>query len=423
MMLRFKKSPVSIQVSKNVLYQVIGKIVGVGTTFFITLSLARLFGALGYGDIVKVVTYVSAFFIIADFGFNAVYLSDEQQPHTLPSLFFLRTAWSFVLLGIAYIFLRVVPIGVDDGYTIAVRLGIVLYAPSIVFQSIITTTNAVFQKHLHYDYSMYAVVGGSLVGLIALYFFSTVPHAPSLVGAYIYLTGSMATSFIALWQVRKLEKFTLQPNAFYIKKLFIRSFPIGLTLVANLIYSHADSVILTLTRSTTEVGTYGFAYRFFETLLVIPTFIMNASYPVLLSSQKQSVQLLFRRYKKLIVIMLISSTGVGLCAWLAGPLLVLVRPDFLPSVIYIRILVLSLPLFFLSSLVMWMLFVFNKRWELSIIYIVAMMGNIGANMYYVPTHGAIASAWITIISEALVLVATYSVLWAAWGVNKKLHIQ
>ena len=52
-----------------------------------------------------------------------------------------------------------------------------------------------------------------------------------------------------------------------------------------------------------------------------------------------------------------------------------------------------------------------------------MMGNIGANMYYVPTHGAIASAWITIISEALVLVATYSVLWAAWGVNKKLHIQ
>ena len=149
---------------------------------------------------------------------------------------------------------------------------------------------------------------------------------------------------------KKVRKIYPTTERFLYKKLFIRSFPIGLTLVANLIYSHADSVILTLTRSTTEVGTYGFAYRFFETLLVIPTFIMNASYPVLLSSQKQSVQLLFRRYKKLIVIMLISSTGVGLCAWLAGPLLVLVRPDFLPSVIYIRILVLSLPLFFCPHL-------------------------------------------------------------------------
>lgn len=405
-----KQSSVSRQVSFNVLFQVLGKAISASTTFFITLSLAHMFGAAGYGDIVKVITYVSAFFVIADFGLNAVYISADQKTHALPSLFLIRVLWSGFLLAVSYVVLSVIPVGSGDGYSQAVRLGIFLYAPSIFFQSVITTTNAVFQKHLRYDYGVYAVVVGSVASLVAIYFFSITPHAPALVGASVYLIGSVATSIVAFFCVKKLETFTTKPQKRYMKDLFIASLPIGLTLVANIIYSHADSLILTLTRTTIEVGTYGFAYRFFETLLVIPTFMMNASYPVLLVSKKQSRELLLRRYKKLATTLIILSVGIGVVIWMMAPLLSYVREDFLASVTYIRILVLSLPLFFLSSLVMWMLFVFKKRWQLTIIYVIAMIVNIVANMQFVPQYGAIASAWITIISEGLVLVGTYSVL-------------
>ena len=407
------------QVSTNVFYQMIGKVVGAGTTFFITLYLARLLGPHGYGDIVKVVTYVSTFFIIADFGFNAVYLSDEQKSYTLPSLFFLRTLWSFVLLFVAYFLLRFVPLGIDDGYTAAVKLGILLYAPSILFQSMITTANAVFQKYLRYDYSFYAISVGSLTGILTVYIFSITHVSPALIGAGVYLSASIGTSFLALFYMQRLEALTMTYNRVYMKKLFIVSFPVGLTLIANLIYSHADSFILTLTRSTIEVGTYGFAYRFFETILVIPTFIMNASFPLLLAAKKQSVSLLLRRYRKLSWFMIVVSIGVAIAVWASAPLLIFIRPDFAVSGNYMRILALSFPLFFLSSLVMWMLFVFHKRWELCVIYSVSMIGNIGANVYYVPTYGATASAWITIASEALVLMATYFVLWQSLRLGKK----
>ena len=412
-----KSSPIVAQISANVLFQLAGKIVGAGTTFFITLYLARLLGPYGYGDIVKVITYVSAFFIIADFGFNAVYLVDSQKSYTLSSLFLLRLAWSFLLLILAYILLRFLPIGVYDGYTTAVRLGIFLYAPSIIFQSIITTANAVFQKYLRYDYSFYAVSFGSIIGLISLYVLSRVPYSPSFIGAGVYLSASFSTALIAFFYMHRLENVSSRYRFSYMKKLFVASLPIGITLVANLIYAHADSFVLTLTRSTVEVGTYGFAYRFFETLLVVPTFIMNASYPVLLASKNQSAASLTNRYRKLFTSMIILSVTIAVGVWFMAPLLSIVRPEFIESSSFIRILVLSLPLFFLSSLVMWMLFVFNKRWELAFIYAIAMVINIGANILLVPLYGAYASAWITIFSEALVLAATYSVLWAAWREN------
>lgn len=412
-----KSSPIVMQISANVLFQLSGKIVGAGTTLFITLYLARLLGSYGYGDIVKVITYVSAFFIIADFGFNAVYLVDSKKLYTLPSLFILRILWSFVLLFAAYALLRFLPIGVYDGYTKAVRLGILLYAPSIIFQSIITTANAVFQKYLRYDYSFYAVSFGSIIGLISLYVLSRVPYPPSLIGAGVYLGASISTALVSFFYMRRLEGVLARYRFSYMKKLFVTSLPIGITLAANLIYAHADSFVLTLTRSTVEVGTYGFAYRFFETLLVIPTFIMNASYPILLTSKIKSAASLTKRYRKLFTSMIIISVAIAVGVWFMAPLLSIVRPEFIESSSFIRILVLSLPLFFLSSLVMWMLFVFHKRWELAFIYVTAMVINISLNILLVPLYGAYASAWITICSETIVLAATYSVLWRAQREN------
>lgn len=409
-----KISTTAGQISTNVLYQLLGKVVGAGTTFFITTYLAYLFGPHGYGDIVKIVTYVSGFFIIADFGFNAIYLNDAQKVYALPSLIFLRSALSLVLLCISYLLLHFIPIGAIDGYTSSVRFGILLYAPAIIFQAVITTVNAVFQKHLRYDYSLYAISCGSAISLLALFLLPNFFSSPSFIGSLIYLSASIVTSIAAFLFMQRLEKISMHVSFAYTKLLLLSSIPVGITLIANILYAHADSVVLTLTRTTREVGTYGLAYRFFETLLVIPTFIMNAAYPILLQTSRSSPASLFHRYKKLTLLLSALSIIVMVISWICAPLLSYIRLDFIESVVYIRILILSLPFFFLSSLMMWMLFIFNKRWELSCIYLVAMVINIGANIVYVSTYGAYASAWITVWSEGLVLIATYSLLSRVW---------
>ena len=74
-----------------------------------------------------------------------------------------------------------------------------MYAPSIIFQSIITTANAVFQKYLRYDYSFYAVSLGSVVGLVSLYVLSRVPYSPSFIGAGVYLSASVSTALVSFF--------------------------------------------------------------------------------------------------------------------------------------------------------------------------------------------------------------------------------
>jgi O-antigen/teichoic acid export membrane protein len=64
------------------------------------------------------------------------------------------------------------------------------------------------------------------------------------------------------------------------------------------------------------------------------------------------------------------------------------------------------PLYFISSLTMWILITQKKQWKLVGIYGVSMCSNILLNYLFVPQYGYTAAAWITVIGEAIVLLAS-----------------
>ena len=92
--------------------------------------------------------------------------------------------------------------------------------------------------------------------------------------------------------------------------------------------------------------------------------------------------------------------------WIAAPLLRFGRPEFVQSVVALRVLSISLPFFFLSSLSMWVLITMKKQGILVPIYAVSMIANIGLNLVLIPLWGYMAAAWVTVGSEAFVLLLT-----------------
>jgi len=228
------------------------------------------------------------------------------------------------------------------------------------------------------------------------------------IGVIALLMGSVTTAYFALSYLRNLHgnispQFQFRMMITDVKK----TFPLGLTLVLNLIYFHSDSVILTLTRSTTEVGIYGLAYKVFELSLVFPVFFINSMYPVLLHVQKRdthsSTQLFWRSTR----LLLASSLVIGACLWVLAPLLIFVRPDFYQSIAPLRILLFGLPIFFLSALFMWMLIVQKQQWKLLIIHGCVMVLNTILNLFFIPRYGYVAAAWITGISETITCVVSF----------------
>lgn len=401
-------------VAVNTASQLLGKAIGAGTSFVVAFLLARRLGAEGFGDFTKITTFVAPFFLLADFGLNAIFLQKKDDAPWWPRLLGLRLVGSALLIFFTLAILAFLPHGVDQGYTALVRFGIVLFSPAILFQALITTANALFQKHLRYVHAMVAIAAGSAVTLLLV-----APLSIGVLSATIaVLIGTAATAIVSFVFAGRYAPLSVSVARQSIAGLLVPSVPLGATLLFNLVYFRADNYIITLTRPTAEVGIYGLAYKVFEVALVLPTFFMNAMYPLMLSAksnnstmQQFNNQLFLRILKKSLFFLLLTSFILLLILWLAAPFLAFIKSDFAASAPALQVLSLGLPFFFLTSLTMWTLVTLKKQWTLAVIYGLSMVFNLLLNIWLIPAYGYMAAAWITVVSEGAVLVLSSILLW------------
>lgn len=406
-------------VFKNTFAQVIGRIMSSLTTLVLTLVLARTFGSVGYGEFVKMTTFISFFYLIADFGFNAIYIqrsaantaNDISHDSEWSTLLTIRLCVSVLLGLIALFIISSIPESASSGYSRIVHIGILLLLPTILFQALITTANAVFQKILKYEWSAVSVIVGSLVSLSAIGYLTMRGNYSLVVFSTLPLLFGTATTVLVSF-------FFLRRTMAHMKRLHTLSdcvpfigatIPLGLTLIFNVIYFHVDSIVLAFFRPTAEVGIYGLAYKVFELVLVVPTFFMNSMYPLLVraATENEGTSAKFNHLVKSSAMVLVGvSVGISILLWFFAPLFVYIKPEFGSSVVALRVLALGIPFFFLSSLTMWILIARKKQWDLVTLYGVSMGVNIALNCMFVPQFGYMAAAWITIVSEAFVLIVS-----------------
>lgn len=389
-------------IASNTLVQIVGKGFTSGITFFTTVLIANYFGAAGFGDFIKITSFVGLFYLLADFGFNAIFLRDEKEVN-FPRLLGLRVLLSFLLTILAIFISLILPFNeqLHLGFTPLVKLGIIMYSFTILTFAIFTTSNTLFQKRLRYDLSVLASSLGSVVTLAFVYVLLK-REATLLFLLLPFVLGGALMAVASLLLLRKGGTFPSFDLSF-MRRLIERTFPLGLTLVFNLIYFRADSFILALMRPANEVGIYGLAFKFFELPLVIPTFFANALYPILL---RKSAKEFSRIITVSSIILLATSLVVTVPLFLGAPLLAVVKEDFLASVLPFRILIVSLPFFFLSSLSQWVLIALSKTTLLAKVYFFSMVLNISLNILFIPQYSFLAASTITAVSEGVVFLAT-----------------
>jgi O-antigen/teichoic acid export membrane protein len=410
MIFGFRPGATRTKVAFNTGAQLAAKVLSAGTTFLVSVVLARTYGAESFGDFVKVTAFVGLFFLATDFGLNAQWLKTRAPWATLLAA---RGMLAVVFAAVAVGALALLPHGTISGYTQSVRMGIYLFLPAILFQSLLTSGNAVFQKTLRYELSTVALAAGAIVVLSSLFLLPILGVTGSMVGVAAMLAGIATTGVLSSTMAARLSRLPVlpRPRVAEAQALIATSVPLGLMLLFNVVYGHVDSIILATTRSTAEVAFYGFAYRVFEFALAIPTFFMNAVYPLLLGALGANAPVVedparFRALaRKACAALVASSVAALIFLWTTAPLVAIVRPEFAASAPALRVLALGLPMFFVSSLVMWMLIALGKLKLLVVVYGAAMALNIILNLMFIPRYGFMAAAWITIIGEALILIA------------------
>lgn len=375
-----------IKISQQTFWQILGKVVTSVSTFIILGIVTRNYGEAGTGTFTLTLTYLAMFYLLADFGFNAHELKkDKIQWQKLMGT---RIIWSVILVSLAIGLLPFLSFS-TPGFNQAVVFGSLAIIPAAVF----ITCNLFFQSRLRYDLSVLASSLGTVASLgFFLYFVSL--HLPIANLILAHLLGWVVIATVAFILVKGgFPVFDLR----FATNLFRESWPIAATLALNAVYFRADSFMIAYFRSSSEVGIYNVAYSVFQSALVLPTFIMNAYYPMMLRSLNGI---------KPIGFVLVCLAGLGtLLTFFLAPLIILILTGggFAGSTQSLQILSLGFPAYFLSSLLMWLLVSKGKYKLMFLVYFLGLFINLGLNFIFIPSYSFYGASWITVITEYLIL--------------------
>jgi O-antigen/teichoic acid export membrane protein len=386
-------------IASNTAAQLVAKFFGASLTLLTTYYTIHLAGLELFGDYTKIVVLVAVGFTMIDFGLNADAIRHSQRGEAMMTnfrqLLLARLFLSGVVVGVLNIIIHLLP----GGYSPAVKSVFWLASVTIVCQGIYTSANAWFQYHLAYWGSTIAVLVGSLVSTLLTLLF-LVRGATLFNVILAYTLGGIAMALVALLLLPRVLTIHLLHDWRWsgLRATLRRSLALGAILVASILASKMDTIVMGIYRSSAEVGQYGFAYRVFDVLLVFPIFIMNALYPLLVKSKTELLQP---------TLWFLAGTGVvaGFLSYALAPLIIYIRPGMELAIISLRILVIALPLFYVTAPLMWQLIVAKRDRVVFFTYLGAAAANLLGNLLVVPRYGAPAAAITTGLTELCILLS------------------
>lgn len=405
-----------LKVFQQTSWQFFGKVITSISTIIILGIVTRAYGTVGTGILTLTLAYLGFFNLAADFGLNAHILPElfkKDFSLTWQKLLGLRIVWSALLSALAILIVFVWPVTTHIEQTSLFRQSVILGAVMIIASGIFVTATAFFQSRLRYDLNVFAIILGALATLGLTVFLVQLNTLPSnLILGYV-LSGFVSCIF-ALAFVRRFVQNILPIIDFaFIKKIFLQSWALSLTLILNTVYFRLDVFILTSIKSFSEVGVYNVAYQIFQNVLVVPSFIMNSFYPIMLKDYSSNLQKFSANLTKAVFGMFalaLASTFITLV--FAPPLINIITgsSDFAGSTASLQILSLSFPAFFITAVLMWAMIVLRKYKTMLTIYFIGLIFSVVLNIVFIPRYSYFGASWVTVVSEYLILILQIVIL-------------
>ncbi len=396
---------------RNTFFQVFAKTVSVVGGIVLAYVLGRRFGESGFGVYTFVMSFVLFFGNLSDWGTSLIAVreaskaDEEKRKKIFTTSLITRFSLSILSFLLLNILVRLNPSWRDFTLTTTIA-SFVLF-----FLSLKTSLSIVFQTKLRFDAISFIEIVSTL-GFVG-------------VSVLLLLSGGGIDQVMAAWVLSTTLAFVL--GAFLVKtkltplffdkgvslKIVKESFPTGALLIVSTIYNRADVVILQHFHSTSDVGVYGMAYKVYETVVFGASYIMNAMFPLLskMYSSGEVTQKLKEYMGRAFGSLLFVGILVAVLTYFAAPYLPLVfqgKFDF--SVLPLRILSFALVFSYLNHFVGYTLIAIGKQRAALVVAGGALVFNLALNILFVPQFSFIASSYLTITTEALVLLLSGFVL-------------
>ncbi len=417
------------KVAFNSSVQMIGRLVGTLISFVTVKLLTTHLGPAGYGEYAAILNYIAFFGTLADFGFYWILVRElaahpndtAKTNHTMGNVVALRSVFALMVLACAVVAVYLVPTGLIPILTPTVKLGVLVVALAIFWQSLNMTYVAIFQTHYRMDRPVVAELIGRVVSLVVLVpFLLWHLNVAWLVSALVW--GAIVNFLVNVYFARSYSTFSLQFDFPYWNKLFRQSAVLGVVSVLALVYFKIDSVILSILKTSTEVGIYAAPYKIIEILNFFPAAFMGIVFVALTDRWREDKQRAEALVHRAVEAMVFLSFPVLCGGIVLAPTLMRFITDAqyasvstftgtifghsiaFSGIIILQMLLIAVTIDFFGNIFGKAVIAFGSQHLLLWPNVIAVIFNIVANIILIPRWSYAGAALTTIITEAIVLV-------------------
>lgn len=391
--------------ASDIVMQVVVRLVNLGLGAVVTALVVRSLGGARYGEWSTVFAVLGLVAYFANFGMEGVALREaakepEAEHEWIGAVMMLRLMALLPVMGCSFGALLLMERSHD--MLIAGLIMIVAMpfggvgALGLLFQ--LRVDNRVPMLIL----TLRSVLWGAAVLIIYLDHGGMVPLAASLVGT------NMVGSLVQAIAVLKVAPRWPRPNRKHVRRLATTSVSIGLSGLLIIAYARIDQVIVYAYNGSRAAGLYGAVYNIVDQSHFVPISILTTLAPVLAASWPHDPARLKRAARLMAELLsVVSFGGVAFAIVAAGPVVRLIFGQrFGSAAPALPVLGGAFVLICYGYLNGNLMLVLGLQRKLLSISLVALVVNVVGNLILVPRVGFMGAAWMTLATEAVVLLST-----------------
>lgn len=373
--------------------------------------LTRYLGTDGYGNYTLVLTYLSFFSLFSDVGSNVTLVREFARQKTI-SLTTKATYlnWKLILLVFSTI-LTLIALPFFP-YSNFLKVAILIGTIAIVVGNFISFGTSVLQSKLRLDLVAVIDLITKVVTVAAIIYFIYIKAGFYSIIWSIFL-GNLIGLVATLYLIRDYIVLKIYIDRELSRKLFKIALPLGITSLLSLLYFKIDTLMLSVMKTSYDVGIYGLASNILENILMVWGLFMASVFP-LLSRYHGTGD--FAKYKdllkKTLYILILMSVVIIVCGNVFDYLImrILGGSKFFASMLPFKIFLFGIPFFFLNNVFYNTIVSFGKTKHLILPLIVSLIVNVMLNLYVIPRYGYVGASYTTVITEIIASITYIAIL-------------
>lgn len=397
--------PVARKIAYNVVFNSLFKVF---STVVLSLYSIRLIteylGPDGFGKYAIILAFFAFFSALVDLGLAQVTAREisregADEKSIFGKIFTLRllTSSAIIILAPAMVYFF--------GYERDLKIGILFGAAAVFFSSASLLLNGIFQKNLAMDRVAMVEFFGKFLQVVMV----TIIVKNNLGFLAIASTLLVSLSFNAIvvfFLSRSFVRFSLEWDTAYWKHFLYESSPLAATAIITFAYFKLDTIILSVLKTSSDVGIYNVAYKIMENLIFFPAMLAGLILPLLsrtlFSDRALFEEIVDKTFKVFLLIVFPLVVGT----WVLAPEIITIisGSGFGESAKVLRILVFALGCIFFGHYFTMLLIVSNGQKKLMKALIVAAIFNIVINFIFIPKYSYVGAALVSLATEFLVVV-------------------